>query len=328
MGEEKSSWVRAYAPGSVANVGCGFDVFGFALEEPGDVVAARRQEEPGVVLTAVEGDGGRLPREAARNTAGGAAQWLLDNVLNAAAGRSSGVELRLEKGLPLASGLGSSAASAVAAAVAVDALFGLGLPRETLLAAAVEGERVGCGAAHGDNAAASLYGGFVLVRQDLGGGAFTVLELPVPEDLSCAVVRPHVEVDTGQARRLLGDRVGLREAVAQWGNTAAFVAGLYRGDPGLLRSALHDAVAEPLRSAQVPGFQEMKQAALAAGALGCSLSGSGPSTFALAIHRAAAETIGEAMAEALFGAVGGFDVFVSTVGAPGARVLREKDAPT
>jgi homoserine kinase len=234
---------------------------------------------------------------------------------------SGGVELRLEKGLPLASGLGSSAASAVAAVVAVDRLFGLGLARETLLAAAVEGERAGCGAVHADNAAASLYGGFVLVRQDSGAGGFHVLELPVPESLFCVVVRPHAEVHTGQARQLLGDKVGLREAVTQWGNTAAFVTALHRGDLDLLRGALHDAVAEPVRSALVPRFREMKQAALAAGALGCSLSGSGPSTFALTAGRLEAEAVGKAMAGALDGAVEGFDVIVSTVAAPGARIL-------
>jgi homoserine kinase len=225
----------------------------------------------------------------------------------------------LEKGLPLASGLGSSAASAVAAAVAVDRLLGLALPRETLLAAAVEGERAGVGSAHADNAAASLYGGFVLVRRV--AESFHVLELPVPEGFSCAVVHPHVEVDTGKARQLLGDRVALPAAVTQWGNTAAFVAGLYRGDADLLRGALVDVVAEPLRAAQVPGFEEMKRAAIATGALGCSLSGSGPSTFALTLHLVGAEIAGEAMAEALFGAVGGCDVFVSSVAAPGARVL-------
>lgn len=315
MAEEEGCWVRAYAPGSVANVGCGFDVFGFALEQPGDVVAVRRRGEPGVVLTGIEGDDGRLPWEAEKNTAGGAAHWILKHF----ASTGEGVELRLEKGLPLASGLGSSAASAVAAAVAVDHLFRLGLSRKTLLAAAVEGERAGVGAGHADNAAASLHGGFVLVRKD-PGGVFDVLELPVPEDLFCAVVRPYAEVHTGKARQLLGDRVGLAEAVTQWGNTAAFVAALHRGDFDLLRSALHDAFAEPVRSALVPRFLEMKQAALAAGALGCSLSGSGPSTFALTVGRPRAEAVGEAMAQALDGEVD-FDAFVSTVAAPGARIL-------
>lgn len=317
MVEEEGCWVRAYAPGSVANVACGFDVFGFALEEPGDVVAVRRREEPGVVLTGIEGDGGRLPRQVEKNTAGGAARFIHDHFVSAGSG---GVELRLIKGLPLASGLGSSAASAVAAAVAVDRLFRLGLSRKTLLQAAVEGERAGVGAGHADNAAASLHGGFVLVRQD-PGGVFDVLELPVPEGLFCAVVRPYVEVHTGKARQLLGEKVGLREAVTQWGNTAAFVTGLHRGDLDLLRGALHDAIAEPVRAELVPRFQEMKQAALDAGALGCSLSGSGPSTFALTAGRSRAEAVGKAMAQALDGAVEAFDLVVTTVAAPGARIL-------
>jgi homoserine kinase len=319
MGHDKNGWVRVFAPASVANVGCGFDIFGFPIENLGDIVAARRREEPGVALIAIEGDDGRLPSTAEKNTAGVSALWLLRRVAETTGEAQPGVELRLEKGMPLASGLGSSAASAVAGAVAVDALLGLNMPRETLLAAAVEGERIVCGCAHADNVAASLYGGFVLVRN---GQDPEVVQLPVPPGLACAVVRPHVEIETGAARALLGKEVALAAAVVQWGNVGAMVAGLFRGDHELLRSALHDAVAEPVRSLQVPGFQAMKEAALAAGALGCSLSGSGPSTFALCGDRAGAEAAGEAMAAAFHGATGkSYDLLISPVGAPGACVL-------
>jgi homoserine kinase len=316
--------VRAFAPGSVSNVGCGFDVFGFALEAPGDVVEARRRDGSGVELAAVDGDGGRLPRDAARNTAGVAAAHLL-----AAAGSAAGVELRLAKGMPLASGLGSSAASAVAAVVAVDALLGLGAPREALLASAVAGEAAGCGAAHADNAAPSLWGGFVLVRPAAGGGRGTggagaprVEPLPVPTGLSCAVLRPEVEIETRAARAALPERVPLADAVAQWGNTAALVAGLFRGDLELIASALDDRVAEPVRTPLVPGYQAVRRAALAAGAAGCGLSGSGPSIFALCDGRERAGRVGEAMRAALAEAAGlDGDLWVSAVDAPGARVL-------
>lgn len=311
MNDDHSDWIRAFAPATVANVACGFDVFGFALERPGDVVAARRRDAPGVELAEVTGDGGRLPRDAGRNTAGIAARHLL-----AEAGAGAGVELRLAKGLPLASGLGSSAASAVAAAVAVDALLGLGAPRERLLAAAMEGERVVVDSAHADNAAASLYGGFVLVRHGP-----RVTELPVPAGLACALVHPHVEIDTGVARALLGDHVELGAAVTQWGNTAALVAGLFRGDLELVASALHDAVAEPLRSPQVPAFAEVKAAARRAGALGCGLSGSGPSIFALCENPYVARKCAAEMAAALMAAGVEHDVVVSALGAPGAHVL-------
>ena len=313
------TWIRAFAPATVANVACGFDVFGFALERPGDVVAARRRDEPGVVLSRITGDDGRLPADAEKNTAGVAAQHLLDRL---AAGHG-GVELQLTKGLPLASGLGSSAASAVAAAVAVDALLELGASREELLAAAIEGERAATGTAHADNAAAALHGGFVLARHGP-----RVTELPVPEWLWCALVRPHVEIETGAARAALGDRVGLAEASAQWGNTAALVAGLFRGDGELIASALHDAVAEPVRSPCVPAFAAVKQAALAAGALGCSLSGSGPSIFALCPSGEVAQRCVAAMADPLTGAGIDYDVYVSAVGAPGARVIEDQgDTP-
>lgn len=309
--------VRAFAPGSVSNVGCGFDVFGFAVDAVGDVVEAWRRDEPGVVLAEVVGDDGRLPRQAGANTAGVAAMRLLER-----AGRTGdGVELCLAKGMPLASGLGSSAASAVAAVVAVDALLGTGLAKEDLLACAVEGERVACGAAHADNAAPSLYGGFVLVR---GGEPPRVDRLPVPAGLTCALLRPHAEVETRAARAALGDVVALDRAVIQWGNTAAFVAALFRGDLELLASAVHDVVAEPLRAAAVPGFAAVTAAARRAGALGCGLSGSGPTIFALCADTALAGTVGAAMSEALHADAGlGGDLFISPVDAPGARLLED-----
>lgn len=299
----------------MANVACGFDVFGFAVDGPGDLVTAQRREAPGVGLTAIDGDDGRLPREAAKNTCGVAAAWLLDNVVD----EPLGVDLRLEKRMPLASGLGSSAASAVAAAVAVNALFNLKLPRETLLRAAVEGERTAVGAAHADNAAASLYGGFVLARS---GQDPEVVELPVPDGLSCAIIRPHVEVKTGEARAALGDVLELRKAIYHWGNTAAVVAALFRGDGDLLGSALTDHVAEPVRSKLVPGFAAMKTAALDNGAYGCSLAGSGPSTFALCATLEEAEAVADFMVEALQEDVEvDYDVIVSPLGVRGAHVV-------
>ena len=151
--------MTAFAPATVSNVACGFDVLGFALHAPGDEVTARARPPAGVRIDDITGDGGRLPREAARNTAGVAAQALLTTL-----GERRGVALTIRKGLPLSSGLGGSAASAVAAVVAVDALFGAHAPLETLMACAFEGERLGAGSAHGDNIAPAICGGFVLVR--------------------------------------------------------------------------------------------------------------------------------------------------------------------
>lgn len=305
--------VRAFAPASVSNVCCGFDLFGFAVRGPGDLVEARRSDQPGIVIREITGDDDRLPRQAESNTAGVAAARLLARH----GAEAVGVELAIHKQMPLASGLGSSAASAVAAVVAVNALLDLGSAREILLACAVEGERMACGTAHADNAAPSLYGGFVMVR------GLRVDRLPVPPGLACALVRPDVEVETRSARQALGDSVPLTRAVTQWGNTAALVAGLCQNDLRLLASALVDVVAEPLRTDAVPGFDQAKDAALAAGALGAGLSGSGPSIFALVESTERAQEVARAMSQALQSAAGlSADTWVTLVEAPGARVVR------
>ncbi len=304
---------RAFAPATVSNVACGFDVLGFAVDEPGDVVVARPRSRPGVELVEVTGDDGRLPRGAERNTAGVAVRALLD-----ATGCDRGVSLSLHKGMPLSSGLGSSAASGVAAAHAANQLLGLGASQEVLLACAMAGERVACGSAHADNAAPSLYGGFVLIR---AADPPDVVPLPVPEGLACAVVRPHIEVETRASRGLLGDTVPLKAAVTQWGNLGALIAGLFRGDLELIARSLEDVVAEPRRAGQVPGFAATQRAALDSGALGCSLSGSGPSIFALCASLAGAERAAEAMATALEGEGLASDRYVSGVGTEGVRLL-------
>ncbi len=306
--------IGVYAPATVSNVGCGFDVLGFALDAPGDVVTAEAGDGPGVEIAAIEGDGGRLSRDPARNTAGTAAQTLLDRL-----GTTRGIRLTIQKGLPLASGMGSSGASAVAAVVAVNELLGRPAPLEWLLECAMAGEVAGCGSAHPDNVAPALYGGFVLVRAP---SPPDVVRLPIPEGLSCAILHPHLEVDTGMARRLVGDTVPLANAVRQWGNVGALVAGLFLGDLPLIARALEDHVVEARRAHLVPGFEVVKRAAHAAGALGCSLSGSGPAMFALCASPDRAELAGQAMREAYARDAGlGADLWVSPVGRRGARVI-------
>ncbi len=306
--------IAAFAPATVSNVAAGFDVLGFALDEPGDVVVARLAETPGVVIGEMTGDGGRLSRDPGKNTAGAAARALL-----AALGTRQGIVLDVHKGLPLASGVGSSGASAVAAVVAVNELLGRPASLELVCQAAMQGEQAGCGAVHPDNVAPSLYGGFVLARSVEPPD---IVRLPVPAGLSCAVLHPHLEVQTGTARALLGDSVPLATAVRQWANLGALVSALHTGDLALLSRSLVDHVAEPKRAVLVPGFARVKAAALEAGALGCSLSGSGPSIFALAPSLEAARVVGEAMAAAYAAAPGpGADLWVSPVGTTGARIV-------
>jgi homoserine kinase len=306
--------IAAYAPGSVSNVACGFDVLGFALDEPGDVVTAVPHADMGVTITAIHGDGGRLPLDPRRNTASAAALALLTRLET-----TRGVALTIHKGLPLASGIGSSGASAVAAVVATNELLGRPAPMELLLDCAMAGEMAGCGARHPDNVSPSLFGGFTLARS---ADPPDVVRLPVPAGLACAVLHPRMEIETAAARRLLGDEVALVDAVTQSRNLGGLVAALHTGDLPLLSRCLVDVIAEPKRAALVPGLAAVKAAALAAGALGCGLSGSGPSIFALAASLEIARACGDAMQRAFDQANPvGSDLWVCPVGRQGARVI-------
>ena len=306
--------IAAYAPGSVSNVACGFDIMGFALDEPGDVVVAVPQDASGVSIAAIHGDGGKLTSDPRKNTASAAVLALLRRLET-----TRGVSLTIHKGLPLASGIGSSGASAVAAVVAVNELLGRPAPMAMLLECAMAGEQAGCGAVHPDNVTPSLYGGFILARS---AQPPDIVRLPVPEGLACAVLHPRIEIETGAARRLLGDQVALKDASRQWTNVGGLVAALYTSDLALLSRSLVDHIAEPKRASLVPGLAEIKSAAMSAGALGCSLSGSGPSVFALAatldIARAAGEQMQKAFAQSSDIAT---DLWVCLVGRQGARVI-------
>jgi len=312
--------ITAFAPATVSNVACGFDVLGFALESPGDEVTARLAPA-GVQIESIEGDGGRLSLDAAKNTAGVAALALLTTL-----GERRGVILSLRKGLPLSSGLGGSAASAAAAVVAVDAILGANTPIETLIASALDGERLGAGSAHADNVAPCLYGGFVLVRRP---NPPDIIRLPVPPGLVAVVVHPDLEIETAKARALLGTTVPLADAVRQWANLGAFVDGMHRGDFAQISRSLEDTIAEPRRASLVPGLALIKRAAMDAGALGCSLSGSGPSLFALCRDAASAQAVASAMTAAVRQHIGGEpQTYISPIAPRGAHVVSAAAAPT
>jgi len=305
--------ISVFAPATVANVAAGFDVLGFALDAPGDAVSMRRIKEKDVRVVSITGDDGRLPREPARNTAAVAAAGFLRSI-----GFPFGVEISLDKRMPLSSGLGSSAASAVAAVVAANLLAGAPLGKRDLLPFTMEAERAACGSAHADNVAPALLGGFVLIRSY---EPLDVVQLPVPPGLACAVAHPHTELRTEDARKVMKKEVRLADAIRQWGNLAALVAALFTGDLALLGRSLQDVVAEPARSMLIPGFDAVKAAALGAGALGCSISGSGPSVFALCATTEGAALAGRAMIDA-FGRAGlASDLFLSSVNTKGPIVI-------
>ena len=305
--------VTAFAPATVSNVACGFDVLGFPMEEPGDTVSARLRPS-GVQIDDILNDGGRIPRQAEKNPASVAARALLD-----ALGETRGVALTITKGLPLASGLGGSAASAAAAVVAVNALVGGNATIDQLVAAALLGEGLGKPGAHPDNIAPALCGGFVLVRHP---NPPDIVRLPVPKGLTVVLVHPDIEIVTSQARALLGTTVLLSDAVQQWANLGALVDGLHRSDFALISRSLVDSIAEPKRAPLIPGLASIKQAAMAAGALGCSISGSGPSIFALCQDRATADRVAPAMTAAVTAAIGvTSQTYVSSISTRGARVI-------
>lgn len=307
--------VSAFAPATVANVACGFDVLGFAIYGPGDIVTAERTEEPGLRIASITGDAGQLPLEVKKNTAGLSVLAFLN-----ALGEPPpfGIELRIEKKMPLGSGLGSSAASSVAAVVAVNKLLGSPCTKSELLPFAVEGETATSGEPHADNAAASLLGGFILVRQH---SPADVISLPAPEKLHVTIIHPHIEIQTKNSRKILKKEVALEKAVRQWANLGSLVAGLYTSDYPLISRSLQDGIIEPVRSLLIPGFDEMKRAALDAGVLGCSISGSGPSLFALSDSDEISVKAGNNMSEILDNMGLGSDVHLSRINTLGAHII-------
>lgn len=304
--------IRVFAPATVANVACGFDIFGFALEAPGDEVLVRLSPHPGVRLK-VKGNGVTLPLDPSKNTAGVSVIKLLEHLQS-----KQGFEIELHKKMPLGSGLGSSAASAAGSVFAANVLLGKPLAAKELIPFAMESERVACGSAHADNVAPALLGGFVVIRSY---EPLDIIEIPLKADFHCAVLHPHIEVNTALARKMLKQDVPLSELVKQSGNVAGLIAGLMQGDYALIGRCLEDVVVEPVRSTLIPGFAVIKSAALQAGALGCSISGSGPSMFAITQEKKTAEHVGLAMQRACQEQSVASSLYVSALNKQGPKII-------
>lgn len=306
--------LKVFAPASVANIACGYDVLGFALEGPGDEIVVRFSGEKGLRITQITGAQGKLPYEVERNTAGFAAQKLLEHLGET----DRGIDMEIHKKMPFGSGLGSSAASAAAAVMAINELLKRPLEKRELLPFAVLGEQVADGAYHADNVAPALLGGIVLVRDN---EELDVHRLPVPRGLHAAVVHPDVKILTKDARQVLSPQVSLQQMIQQTGNIAGLVVGLYQSDLDLIARSLEDVVIEPQRASLIPNFYRVKEAALQAGALGCSISGAGPSVFALNANSVIAERAGKSMQRAFLDAGIDCRLYLSPINQEGAIKL-------
>ncbi len=306
--------IKVFAPATVANVVCGFDVLGFAVNEPGDEVTMRLVDEPGVRLLKITGDDGRLPLDSAKNTVSASVQHYL-NHLNRL---DVGVEIELHKKMPIGSGLGSSSASTVAGLFAINQLMGNLLTAKELVPFAMKGEELACGYGHADNVAPALMGGFVLIRSY---EPLDIISLPTPSNLFAAIVYPEVDVPTKDARQMIRAKVLLKDAVTQWGNVAGLVSGLFLNDIDLVGRSMKDVLIEPVRSILIPDFELLRLLAMDNGAVGFGISGSGPSVFALTKDEETARKITDAQQQHLRKLKINSNAYVSSVNAEGPRVI-------
>jgi len=301
---------KAFAPASVGNVGVGFDILGHSIDGAGDTVTVRRISTPEIRVVSIRGTMTSLPLETENNTAARALRAMREDL-----NLDYGYEIEIEKGIALGSGMGGSAASATAAVVAANALLETPLSREALYRYALEGEAAASGSYHGDNVGPQLLGGLVLATQE------SVIAIPTPENLYCALVHPHFVLETRKAREALSGHYALGEFVGQSESLALLLTGCFKSDFSLIQRGLNDVLIEPRRSPLIPGFARVKQAALGHGALGASISGAGPSVFAWCVGKDIAQTTAKHMQQAFLEVGLESDIFVSKVAGPRAEVV-------
>src|SRR3989344_2231643 len=305
--------IKVFAPATVANVGPGFDVFGFALGQPGDIITARKIDS-GERLTKISNP--RLPKEADKNCASIATAEVVKMANRR--GIKGGVELEVEKGISLCSGMGGSAASAVGGAVAANEILGSLFSKKELLPACIVAEEAVSGY-HADNVSACLFGGFILIKTY---EPLEIIQLKLPKDLICIAVNPEYEVQTKEARKVVPQQVDLKSLIRQVGNASSIIAGIALNDVKLIGRGVDDCIVEPARQHLIPGFEKVKENALDAGAYGCSISGSGPSVFAIADKSLDAENIAKSM-QAAFLEVGlKSKAYISECENEGAKVIK------
>ncbi len=303
--------IKIFCPATIANLSCGFDVLGMCLESIGDEMIVRKTNSKGIKISKILG--ADLPLETEKNVAGVAALALL-----AAVETDFGFEIEIYKNIKAGSGIGSSSASAAGAVFGINELLGRPFSRNQLIQFAMQGEKLASGSAHADNVAPALLGGFTLVRSY---NPLDVISIASPPDLYATIIHPQIELKTADMRAVLHPMITLKSAIAQWGNVGGLIAGLYSSDYELIGRSLHDEIVEPLRSPLIPGFDAIKKAALQNEALGCGISGSGPSIFALSKSIETAEKVAKAMRETYIEFDIPFEIHVSKVNEIGVKTL-------
>ncbi len=303
--------IEVFCPATIANISCGFDVLGLALDTVGDKMVIRKSEKPGLQITRITGQD--LPVEAEKNVAGVAGLAMLK-----ALGHRGGFEIEMDKKIKAGSGIGSSAASASGVVWGINRLLGQPCSEKELVEFAMEGEKLASGSPHADNVAPAIFGGITLVRSS---DPLDVIPIHVPGELWASVVHPHIEIKTADSRKILRTNITLADGIRQWGNLGALIAGFYREDYELIGRSLEDHIIEPIRSILIPGFEDMKKQATAAGALGCGISGSGPSIYALSRGKEIASSVAKAMSAVLSTIGLEHDTYVSGVNTEGIRLI-------
>ena len=306
--------IKVFAPATVANVVCGFDVLGFAVNEPGDEVIMRRTNKPGIKISKITGDNGRLPLDPQKNTVSVSVEHYLNYI-----GRPDiGLDIELHKKMPIGSGLGSSSASTVAGLFAAKSLLDDQTDLLELLPFARKGEEMACGHGHADNVAPALLGGFVLIRSY---EPLDVIKLPHPAGLYCAIVFPDVDVPTREARQIIRTKILMKDAVTQWGNIAGLVSGLFLNDLDLIGRSMQDVLVEPVRSMLIPDFYKMREIAMETGAISFGISGSGPSVFSFTRDEKTAKLIAQKLQKQLASIEINSNAYVSPINDEGPKIL-------
>lgn len=303
--------IKIFCPATIANISCGFDVLGLALSSVGDEMIIRKIKKPGLSITRITGQD--LPREVTKNVAGVAGLALMK-----ASNFKEGFEIEIHKKIKAGSGIGSSAASAAGAVWGMNTLLGKPFSEFELVQFAMKGEQLASGVAHADNVAPAIYGGFTLVRSY---DPLDIVQINAPKELYASVIHPHIEVKTSDSRKILKTSISLADGIKQWGNLGGLVAGLFMEDYDLIGRSLVDHIVEPIRSILIPGFDDVKNEALKTGALGCGISGSGPSIFALSKGRTVAQNVTDAMSKVYENIDLEYDAYVSEINKEGIWII-------